>query len=105
MSTTDYIPSASGWVRKQVETIEATGDTRSVHIMNLPVVMLTMLFGRDHVLGRIDLGLAVHGLVGGGVLGQPGASLVAIGGFFGGVVEVHDLSPVLLPSRVKVSAE
>ena len=42
MSDTDYIPSPAGWVRKQVETIEATGDTRSVHIMNLPVVMLTM---------------------------------------------------------------
>jgi F420H(2)-dependent quinone reductase len=39
---TDYIPSASDWVRKQVEKIEATGDTRSVHIMHLPVVMLTM---------------------------------------------------------------
>ena len=42
MSDTDYIPSPSGWVRNQVEKIEATGDTRSVHIMNLPVVMLTM---------------------------------------------------------------
>ena len=39
---TDYIPSASDWVRKQVEKIDATGDTRSVHIMHLPVVMLTM---------------------------------------------------------------
>ena len=42
MSDTDYIPSPTGWVRDQVEKIEATGDTRSVHIMNLPVVMLTM---------------------------------------------------------------
>ena len=32
MSDTDYIPSPSGWVRDQVEKIEATGDTRSVHI-------------------------------------------------------------------------
>ena len=32
--TTDtYIPSPSDWVREQVETIEATGDTRSVDIM------------------------------------------------------------------------
>ena len=42
MSDTDYIPSPSGWVRDQVEKIEATGDTRSVHIMNLPVLMLSM---------------------------------------------------------------
>ena len=40
--TTDtYIPSPSDWVREQVETIEATGDTRSVDIMGLPVVLLT----------------------------------------------------------------
>jgi deazaflavin-dependent oxidoreductase (nitroreductase family) len=39
----DYVPSAAGWVRKQVERIEAEGTTRAVQIMNRPVVMLTML--------------------------------------------------------------
>jgi deazaflavin-dependent oxidoreductase (nitroreductase family) len=39
----EYVPSPSDWVRKQVETIEASGTTRSVHIMDRPVVMLTML--------------------------------------------------------------
>ena len=39
----EYVPSAAQWVRDQVETIEETGTTRSVHIMDRPVVMLTML--------------------------------------------------------------
>jgi deazaflavin-dependent oxidoreductase (nitroreductase family) len=39
---TGYRPSPTGWVRNQVETIEATGDTRSVTVMDRPVVMLTM---------------------------------------------------------------
>ena len=37
-----YVPSPSAWVRKQVETIEETGTTASVHIQNRPVVLLTM---------------------------------------------------------------
>ena len=40
--TGTYVPSPSGWVRKQVETIEETGTTESVHIMGRPVVLLTM---------------------------------------------------------------
>jgi deazaflavin-dependent oxidoreductase (nitroreductase family) len=39
----EYVPSPTGWVRKQVERIEQTGTTRSVQIMDRPVVMLTML--------------------------------------------------------------
>lgn len=38
----DYAPSPSGWVRRQVETIEETGTTDSVDIMGRPVVLLTM---------------------------------------------------------------
>jgi len=41
--TGEYAPSAAQWVRDQVETIEETGTTRSVHIMERPVVLLTML--------------------------------------------------------------
>ena len=41
--TGEYAPSAAQWVRDQVETIEETGTTRSVHIMDGPVVLLTML--------------------------------------------------------------
>ncbi|KGN39072.1 nitroreductase [Knoellia subterranea KCTC 19937] len=40
--TGTYVPSPSDWVRKQVETIEATGTTESVDIQGRPVVMLTM---------------------------------------------------------------
>ena len=39
----EYVPSPRTWVREQVETIEETGTTRSVHIMDRPVVLLTML--------------------------------------------------------------
>jgi F420H(2)-dependent quinone reductase len=38
-----YVPSPTKWVREQVETIEREGTTRSVHIMQRPVVLLTML--------------------------------------------------------------
>lgn len=41
--TGEYVPSTSDWVRDQVETIQRTGTTRSVQIMDRPVVMLTML--------------------------------------------------------------
>ena len=41
--TGDYVPSPIKWVRDQVEKIEETGTTRSVQILDRPVVMLTML--------------------------------------------------------------
>ena len=41
--TGEYVHSPTKWVREQVETIESTGTTRSVSIMDRPVVMLTML--------------------------------------------------------------
>jgi deazaflavin-dependent oxidoreductase (nitroreductase family) len=40
--TGEYAPSPSEWVRKQVDTIEETGTTTSVHIQNRPVMLLTM---------------------------------------------------------------
>lgn len=40
--TGEYVPSPSEWVRKQVETIEETGTTTSVHVQHRPVVLLTM---------------------------------------------------------------
>ena len=39
----EYAPSTSSWVRDQVDTIERTGTTTSVHIQHRPVVLLTML--------------------------------------------------------------
>lgn len=38
-----YVPSASSWVRDQVEKIEADGTTRAVSIHGHPVVLMTML--------------------------------------------------------------
>lgn len=39
----EYVPSPRGWVRRQVDEIQAKGTTRAVSIMGRPVVMLTML--------------------------------------------------------------
>lgn len=57
---TDYIPSPSDWVRQQVEKIEETGDTRSVHIMNLPVVMLTMRGAKTGGIRKVPLMRVEH---------------------------------------------
>ncbi len=43
----DYAPSPTGWVRDQVERILETGDTRSVHVLDRPVVLLTMRGARS----------------------------------------------------------
>lgn len=60
MSERDYLPSPSGWVRRQVETIEATGDTRSVHVMNRPVVLLTMRGRRSGGIRKVPLMRVEH---------------------------------------------
>ena len=39
----EYVPSPTEWVRKQVEAIEAAGDTRAAQVMDRDVVLLTML--------------------------------------------------------------
>ena len=51
----EYGPSPTGWVREQVETIEETGTTRSVHIMNRPVVMLTMRGASSGLIRKVPL--------------------------------------------------
>ena len=68
-----YIPSPSGWVRRQVEKIEATGDTRSVHIMNLPVVMLTMRGAKTGGIRKVPLMRVEHDGVYAAVASQGGA--------------------------------
>ena len=73
MSDTDYIPSPSGWVREQVEKIEATGDTRSVHIMNRPVVMLTMRGAKTGGIRKVPLMRVEHDGVYAAVASQGGA--------------------------------
>ena len=73
MSDTDYIPSPSRWVREQVEKIEATGDTRSVHIMNLPVVMLTMRGKKTGGIRKVPLMRVEHDGVYAAVASKGGA--------------------------------
>ena len=73
MSDTDYIPSPTGWVRDQVEKIEATGDTRSVHVMNRPVVMLTMRGAKTGGIRKVPLMRVEHDGVYAAVASKGGA--------------------------------
>jgi deazaflavin-dependent oxidoreductase (nitroreductase family) len=68
----EYVPSAAGWVRNQVERIEAEGTTRAVHIMNRPVVMLTML-GVSGKVRKVPLMRVEHDGVYAAVASQGGA--------------------------------
>jgi deazaflavin-dependent oxidoreductase (nitroreductase family) len=64
MTRTDqdqYAPSPTGWVRQQVETIEKTGDTRSVHISHRPVVLLTMRGVKTGKIRKVPLMRVEHG--------------------------------------------
>ncbi len=56
----DYIPSPSDWVREQVSTIDETGDTRSVSVMDRPVVMLTMRGRRTGAIRKVPLMRVEH---------------------------------------------
>ena len=51
----EYAPSATAWVRQQVEAIEASGDTRSVNILGLPVVLLTMIGAHSGKVRKVPL--------------------------------------------------
>lgn len=55
-----YVPSPSAWVRKQVDTIEATGTTESVDIMGYPVVLLTMRGARSGAIRKVPLMRVAH---------------------------------------------
>lgn len=58
--STAYEPSPTGWVRSQVEVIEETGDTRSVHIQNRPVVLLTMRGAKSGAIRKVPLMRVEH---------------------------------------------
>ncbi|MFC7594723.1 nitroreductase family deazaflavin-dependent oxidoreductase [Terrabacter sp. GCM10028922] len=58
--TGEYLPSPSDWVRRQVEEIERTGTTDSVHIMNRPVVLLTMRGARTGAVRKVPLMRVEH---------------------------------------------
>ncbi len=59
-SSDAYDPSPTGWVRDQVEAIQAAGTTDVVHIMDRPVVMLTMRGARSGRLRRVPLMRVEH---------------------------------------------
>ncbi len=69
----NYIPSTSGWVRDQVETIEETGDTGSVSVMDRPVVMLTMRGRRTGAIRKVPLMRVEHDGVYAAVASKGGA--------------------------------
>ena len=73
MTDSEYIPSPSGWVRRQVEKIEETGDTRSVSVMNRPVVMLTMRGRKTGAIRKVPLMRVEHDGVYAAVASQGGA--------------------------------
>jgi F420H(2)-dependent quinone reductase len=60
MTDTEYVPSPSAWVRDQVEQIEATGTTRSVSVMDRPVVMLTMRGAKTGAIRKVPLMRVEH---------------------------------------------
>ncbi len=60
MADDTYAPSATPWVRDHVATIEATGDTGTVDIMGLPVVLLTMRGARSGRLRKVPLMRVEH---------------------------------------------
>lgn len=57
----DYAPPPVGWVRDQLEQIDATGDTGSVDIGGRPVVVFTMRGRRSGKLRRVPLMRVEHG--------------------------------------------
>ena len=69
----NYIPSPSDWVREQVEKIEETGTTRSVGIMDRPVVLLTMRGRRTGAIRKVPLMRVEHDGVYAAVASKGGA--------------------------------
>ncbi len=61
MSTdADYAPSPTGWVREQVEAIEAAGDTRVAQVQGRPIVMLTMRGATSGKIRKVPLMRVEH---------------------------------------------
>ena len=74
MSESEYVPSPTTWVRRQVEKIEATGDTRSVSVLSRPVVMLTMRGAKTGAIRKVPLMRVEHEGVYAAVASQGGAA-------------------------------
>jgi deazaflavin-dependent oxidoreductase (nitroreductase family) len=71
--SSDYLPSPSTWVRDQVDTIEKTGDTRSVSVMDRPVVLMSMRGRRTGAVRKIPVMRVEHDGVYAAVASKGGA--------------------------------
>ena len=70
---TDYRPSPTNWVRRQVEAIEAAGDTSVVHVLNRHFVMLTMRGAKTGAIRKVPLMRVEHDGVYAAVASKGGA--------------------------------
>lgn len=68
-----YVPSPSGWVRKQVEAIEKAATTDAADIMGRPVVLLTMTGRKTGALRKVPLMRVEHDGVYAAVASKGGA--------------------------------
>lgn len=55
-----YEPNASPWVREQLATIDATGDTRSVSVQDRPIVVVIMTGAKTGKPRRVPLMRVEH---------------------------------------------
>lgn len=69
----EYRQPGEGWVRKQLATIEETGDTRSVHIMGRPVVVVEILGAKSGLWRKVPLMRVEHDGVYAAVASRGGA--------------------------------
>lgn len=56
----EYAPSPTGWVREQVEKVEAAGTTDVVDIMGMKVVLLTMRGAKSGKIRKVPLMRVEH---------------------------------------------
>lgn len=73
MAESAYLPSPTGWVRRQVDQIEAAGTTGAVDIMGRDVILLTMRGARTGAVRKVPLMRVEHDGVYAAVASQGGA--------------------------------
>lgn len=56
----EFATEKTGWVAEQLATIDKTGDTRSVQVMDRPVVVYTMRGAKSGLLRRVPLMRVEH---------------------------------------------
>jgi deazaflavin-dependent oxidoreductase (nitroreductase family) len=54
-NTDEYVPSAEGWVREQVEKVTEAGTTAAVDIKGMPVVLMTMRGAKSGKLRKVPV--------------------------------------------------